>query len=281
MEQRSKATSVFLELYGLAPARADRDLLGRVAERFAQLPWENLTKYLKKHGPKHAPGDAPSRSEAGPDVGKLRLSAEVLEDHAAWGTGGTCFSLTNALRRIVTDLGFRAWPVMGDMRHGQNVHCGLVVEAGDGRYLLDPGYLVAEPVPFGVGVPVRIRQTGGELEYRPCADGGLALYSHNERDEHVARYRLRPAPVADGEFLRFWLRSFDSPGMNGLHLNRVTSEGRLSAHDLNLRIDTGREKRNVKLRDRYVEQVSDRFGMDGEIVGRAFARWEQRRWRGR
>jgi hypothetical protein len=69
--------------------------------------------------------------------------------------------------------------------------------------------------------------------------------------------------------------------MNGLHLNRITGEGRLSAHDLNLRIDTGREKRNVKLRDRYVEEVSGRFGISSDVVRQAFAQWGRRRWRGR
>jgi hypothetical protein len=69
--------------------------------------------------------------------------------------------------------------------------------------------------------------------------------------------------------------------MNGLHLNRITSSGRLSAHDLNLRIDTGRDKRNVKLREAYAEKVSEHFGVDNELARQAFACWEQKRCRGR
>jgi len=92
---------------------------------------------------------------------------------------------------------------------------------------------------------------------------------------------LRARPVSEVDFARFWIESFDATGMNGLHLNRITGEGRLSAHDLNLRIDTGRAKRNVKLRDGYVEKISDRFGLDGELVQRAFTEWERQRCRGR
>jgi hypothetical protein len=69
--------------------------------------------------------------------------------------------------------------------------------------------------------------------------------------------------------------------MNGLHLNRVTSEGRLSAHDLNLRVDSGRDKVNIKLRDGYVEKVADRFGVDRAVVRQAFEEWERQRCRRR
>lgn len=283
MPQRSKATSIFLDLYQLSPTRPDLKLLGGIAGGFAGLPWENLTKFLKKHRRGQTPeADLPHwlRSMAG--VEKLRFSDEVLEDHERLGTGGTCFSLTNALRRIVADAGFRTRPVMADMQHGPNVHCALLVEVDRRRYLLDPGYLVAEPIPLDAGRAVRITQAGSELEYRPLEGGDdYALYTHNERGEHVLRYRLRARPVSEVEFVRFWIDSFDATGMNGLHLNRVTGEGRLSAHDLNLRIDTGRAKRNVKLRDEYVEQISDRFGLDGGLVRQAFTEWERQRCRSR
>jgi arylamine N-acetyltransferase len=283
MPQHSKATSIFLELYKLSPMLPDLKLLGGIAGSFAGLPWENLSKFIKKHRPgQTSSADLPPwlRSIAG--VEKLRFGDEVLEDHARLGTGGTCFSLTNALRRIVTDLGFRTHPVMADMQHGPNVHCALLVEVDGSRYLLDPGYLVAEPIPLDGGQAVRIDQTGSELEYRRLAGGDeFALYTRNERGEHIFRYRLRSRPVPETEFARFWIESFDATGMNGLHLNRVTGEGRLSAHDLNLRIDTGRAKRNVKLRDAYVEQVSNRFGLDSELVRQAYQEWEKQRCRRR
>jgi arylamine N-acetyltransferase len=281
MPKLARATSIFLDRHQLSPARPDTKLLGRVACGFVELPWENLTKFLTKHERRHgSPIHVPARARGVPGAEMLRFSAEVLEDHERLGTGGTCFSLTNALRRILTDLGYRAYPAMADMRHGANVHCGLLVEADGRRYLLDPGYLVAEPIPLDAGKRVRIPQTGSVLEYRPVGDGdAFALYTSNERGEQVFRYRLRTGSVPEADFVRHWIDSFDATGMNGLHLNRITGEGRLSAHDLNLRIDTGRAKRNVKLRDAYVDTIAARFGIDDSLVARAFAKWESERCR--
>jgi arylamine N-acetyltransferase len=271
VNEPSRATTIFLDLCGLKPVRPDLRQLGDVALHFAALPWENLTKYLRKHRPDELPG-----------VEKLRGSAEVLSDHAELGTGGTCFSLTNALRRVVIDLGYHAWPAMADMHHGTNVHCALVVELDGAHYLLDPGYLVAEPVRLRPGRRSRVRFPGHVLEYRASGAGPgavVALHSVNDRGEDRLRYRLRPRPVDDADFVRFWVESFEATGMNGLHLNRITAEGRLSAHDLNLRIDDGRDKLNVKLRDGYADKVSERFGIDRELVRQAHDTWERGRCR--
>jgi arylamine N-acetyltransferase len=203
-----------------------------------------------------------------------------MDDHARLRTGGTCFSLTNTLRRITTDLGFTAYPVMADMRHGENIHCALLVELGDRRYLLDPGYLVAEPVPLRSHTATEIRFPGSRLEYRPLGSGReFELHTVNERGETALRYRLRPRRIPENDFIRYWLESFDAPGMNSLYLNRITSEGRLSAHNLNLRIDSGRGKMNVKLCDNYDEAIAERFDIEPRIARRAFEEWERHRCR--
>jgi arylamine N-acetyltransferase len=278
MSQHSQATSIFLDLYQLSAPRRDLRTLGEVAGRFAELPWENLTKFLKKHAPRPGSEQRGGITGCSPGHRLLRRSAEVLQDHARLGAGGTCFSLTNALRRIVTDLGYGARPVMADMRHGANLHCALLVAVGGRRYLLDPGYLVAEPVPLDEARPVRLHRAGSELEYRPVGEGGeFELHTRNERGEDRLRYRLRTVPVTEEAFVRHWIASFDSNGMNGLHLNRIGVEGRLSAHDLNLRIDTGRQKRNLKLRDGYAEKVAEHFRIDRELARAALECWERQR----
>lgn len=243
------ATKLFLEGYDLSPARADLAQLGELLVRFQGLPWENLTKHLKK---------AP------------RGSREVMEDNLRLGAGGTCFSLTNLLRRLCTDLGYHAYPVMADMRHGENIHCALVVELDGKRLLLDPGYLVAEPVSLIEGVAQSVQLPGHRLEYRPIP-AGFDLYTVNVRGDETFRYRLRTRAVDKEEFLGHWLASFED--MKGLHLNRLTSEGRLSAHNFNLRVDTGREKRNLKLKRDYPGLVARHFGIDSELAGRALEEW--------
>jgi arylamine N-acetyltransferase len=285
----SAATSIFLDLYPVAGDRPDLNLLGKVAVEFRHLPWENLTKFIKKHHGADAPPaeaggerdeDFLGRLPSLPGTDRLRLSAEVMSDHARLKSGGTCFSLTHALRRIVTDLGFHAYPAMADMRHGANIHCGLLVELDGQKYFLDPGYLVAEPVPLVPGKSIMIELPGHRLEYRPVPGScDIQLFTVTDRGEETFRYRLRPGHIEDAEFLHHWLASFDTSGMNGLHLNRLTDEGRLSAHNLNLRVDNGRSKLNVKLRDSYVQRISDRFGIDSQLVSQAYGEWERRRCR--
>jgi arylamine N-acetyltransferase len=261
------ATSIFLDLSRIIPSRADRNLLDTVAHRFSAIPWENLTKFLKKHA---AGGDAPP----------FRSSGEVLREHADHGTGGTCFSLTNALRRIVTDLGYAAFPAMADMQHGPNVHCGLIVVLDGRRHLLDPGYLVAEPVPLDEGPAVTIAHPGHRLDYSVSPEGTrVELRTVNARGERKLRYRLRPRPVREAEFRRHWADSFEAPGMRGLQLNRFTEHGRLSAHNHNLRIDSGGHKTNVKLRDDYAAGVSEHFGIDTALARAALEEWQRVRWR--
>jgi hypothetical protein len=103
------------------------------------------------------------------------------------------------------------------MRHGTNIHCALLVELGDQRYLLDPGYLVAEPVPLRAESTVRVSHPGHQLEYRPVGDGSqIELHTLNDRGEELLRYRLRPRPIPEDMFVQHWLDSFDANGMNGL-----------------------------------------------------------------
>lgn len=264
MPSYSRATSILLDLSRINPGRANLALLGDLSYNFSRLPWENLTKYLKKHG-----------VDGGESM--LRHSTEVMEDHAASGSGGTCFSLTNALLRIASDLGFNAYTAMADMRHGVNIHCALVVELHDGRYLLDPGYLVAEPVPLSEGRSTEVKQSGQVLRYKPAEDGSrIEMMTTNCRGEDTWRYSLRPEGVGRREFVKHWRASFESNGMNGLHLNRISADGRLSAHNYNLRLDDGLTKRNIKLRERYAEEVSARFGIDGNLVDRVLREWESR-----
>ncbi len=279
MSQLARATSIFLDLYGLRPRRPDLRFLGDVSFQFGNLPWENLTKFIKKHQTRRMPcGDHPETERVLRGSAQLRLSEEVLTDHARLGTGGTCFSLTNALRRITTDLGYHAYPVMADMRHGPNIHCALLVELDGGLCLLDPGYLVSEPMSLRPDTVTRVRLPGSRLEYRSVRGRGeFELYTVSDQGEETFRYRLRTQQVPETDFRRFWLQSLDAAGMNSLHLNKVTSQGRLSAHNLNLRIEFDHGKTNVKLRGRYVEEVAGSFGIDTKVVRRAFEEWEKRR----
>ena len=106
--------SKFWERYSLDELEPDFAHLSRIASAFSNLPYENVTKILK---------DARSTT-----VGqKLRGTEEVLQDHLRWNTGGTCFSLCNALASILENCGFQAFIAMADMHYGPNIHCAVIV----------------------------------------------------------------------------------------------------------------------------------------------------------
>jgi len=86
--------------------------------------------------------------EAGNPRQARRLPREVLDDHRDFGTGGTCFSLTAALLHLIRALGYDAEPILADRRYGQNTHCALLLWIDGRPHLLDPGYLILDPVPL-------------------------------------------------------------------------------------------------------------------------------------
>lgn len=85
----------FMAHFGLQPGGSSQSSLESIAAAFARLPYENITKIIKY-------------AEAGSPEKARRSPGEVISGHIAWGTGGTCFSLTSALRHLVRSLGWEA-----------------------------------------------------------------------------------------------------------------------------------------------------------------------------
>jgi arylamine N-acetyltransferase len=242
---------VFFDHFGILPGTG-RDTLFRVSECFSRIPWENLTKFLLKAGGRE----------------RLRMPGEVFEGFVRFGTGGTCYSLTEALSGVVSACGWRTRPLTGHMRHGRNIHCALLAEGPGGVYLLDPGFVVPRPVPLEPG--------GGTLDLRDRSlewvrrEGGWDLFTREGDSPAQWRYRLEDRILSRGEFLAYWRRSFDAPGLNSLHINLSLEDRRLSAHNGNLRISCGGGRENVKLSAGYGEAVAGLFGMSSTVAEEAW-----------
>ncbi|MCK5115913.1 MAG: arylamine N-acetyltransferase [Candidatus Aegiribacteria sp.] len=262
-KQRMQAAAMFFDHFCISPARPDRDSLQMILSCFSHIPWENLTKFLVK-------------AQLFPAENRLRMADTLISEHIEKGTGGTCFSLTEALGAILSFAGFQCQPVMADMNHGKNIHCALSVTAADGLlFLADPGYLVPEPVLMEPGKTTQIETSLQTLVWEPSESAdSFDLYSI-DGDVRNWRYRIRMDPVSSAEFRNHWQRSFDATGMNSLHLNCRSEEGRLSAHNLNLRRVTSHGNTNEKLKDSYAEKVEEYFGLSREIAGAAEKEWER------
>jgi arylamine N-acetyltransferase len=256
MGRFARDTVTFLDHWGIRPRQLDRALLHRLGQAFAALPYENLTKLIKKH--RLPPGPA-----------RRRLPAEVLADHLEHGTGGTCFALTELFASVLGDLGYSCRPVLCDTRHRADNHCALLVQLDVGPALLDPGYLVHEPLLLpGPGQTRRC----GAVSLTANPRGRLELVSYG-----VRRYRLKLEPVSSQRFVAVWDSSFDWTMMNGVHVCAARDSGYAYLHGSKLRLQGSSGKQTLNLRGDEVQQIAKRFGIAPAVVEQACRLTRQRR----
>ena len=235
---------------------ADLQKLNAIAAAFSNLPYENITKILKHTG----------CSDSG---SKLRRMEEVLEDHLKWNTGGTCFSLCNALMEILLLNGFEAFIAMGDMHYGKNIHCAVVVRFLQQSYLIDPGYLLH----FLIRLPnqnedVIVRTARNVVIVKGVGEGEVELYTE-ESGQRKWRYRLRVWPVSQAEFEEHWVHSFSLNSMESILLSRVTETGRVYFRKNRLEhVSAGSRAKQIVSPDE-ADLLSSMFGVPADLVIRA------------
>ncbi|HMO34609.1 MAG TPA: arylamine N-acetyltransferase [Gemmatales bacterium] len=168
-------------------------VLHHVTRAFSKIPYENLTKIL------HA-------SQNSNKERRRRLPSEVLADYYRFGTGGTCFSLTWTLLHLIREIGFNAEPILADRHYGPDTHCALLVWIDDKPHLLDPGYLLIEPVALTqTWIATSIQQIHLKAD-DIC--GKIQLFT---KYAGQLKYRLtyKTNPVDASQFLQAWDHSFN------------------------------------------------------------------------
>lgn len=256
-----KVLSRFLNRSGIGHDRPSRQLVNEVvediAEAFKLLPYENLTKILK------AAAVISAQSA-------MRYPDEVIGDYLAWGTGGTCFSLTASIVAVYDALGIEAYPVLADRHYGVDTHCGLVLVMPEGEMLLlDPGYLVCTPVALPVEHPVFVDTGFNRIELRPVGNGRLELYTIVKTNRKL-RLTFKTAPVSDEMFGNAWERSFAFEMMNYPVLTRQYRGCHQYLQGMVLAVrDSQRTQRTVLTPEQLVEFISGQMGIHREIAKRA------------
>ncbi len=194
--------------------------LASALRELSALPYENISKIV-------------AYSQGGNRENTLGLSVDWLARTRDTGAGGTCFSLTWWLAQRLKAAGLVCAFLMGDKGHSANIHCGLRFDWQGLAYLLDPGYLIFEPLLLpGAGLateawlsPNRILvedvpgasvwrlwtgQRAAEMGVASGKDSGLKL-----------RFDFRKQAVTEAEFLSHWGDSYEWPMMHYPVLNRV------------------------------------------------------------
>jgi arylamine N-acetyltransferase len=243
----------FFDRYALPESTTDLRFLTELAKAYSKLPYENVTKILKD-----------TRSSSAQE--KLRRTDELLEDHLRWNTGGTCFSLCNALQDILRHCGFDCFIAMADMHYGKNIHCAVIVRL-ERNYLLDPGYLLHEPVPL----------PQMQIEYETVMNRvfieneGNDIYSLSTKENGIQkwRYRLRARPVLQTEFEQHWIHSFSLNSMEHILLTRRDEEGRLYYRKDRIEVVRPQERIQQKIAKEDMMVLANMFGMPADLISQA------------
>jgi arylamine N-acetyltransferase len=256
-----EALGAFTRHYGIAApggAAGGPDggfLLERVVRDFARLPYENISKIIKA-------------SQGGLPLDAFRLPLEVVTDHVEKAFGGTCFSLTFLLERMLRSLGLECRKVMAHMRMGENVHCLVVVERGGRRFMIDPGYALYAVIALPGRGSTAVRCPHALVEVSRGADGWYNLYTEDAAGRKW-RYRFADVPVGDSDFEAFWLRSFGMPTLNNVCLGRVTSKGHLYFRKDFLKFASPAEITRRRFKKGIDAVIEEEFGIDRKWVGMA------------
>ncbi|MCK5146113.1 arylamine N-acetyltransferase [bacterium] len=248
----------FLKEAGIDLSARPLDKLAAILKAFSRFPYENLSKIIKYR----------NRNDHHLHI---RMPDEVFADFDAYGLGGTCFSLTYTLLSILGAAGFDAYPVMADMRYGPNTHCALVLRWGGEKFLLDPGYLLVNPLRLNEHRLSQIQTSIStvELDYDKITD--YYHLSTIQTGERKWRYKWRDIPAPSDVFYQHWLDSFTWNGMRGLCLNKITNDRMIYVHRDYLRETSPTGKRSKKIKTDYHNQIHQIFGIDAVIVEEALA----------
>lgn len=194
---------------------------------------------------------------------------EIFHEFLASGLGGTCFSLTYYLLEVLRDTGFDCHPVMGDMKWGENVHCAILVDYHRKTYLVDPGYMIYQPLLISKDDRLRHLTPHSGIEIRfDQSEERYDLYTFRSGN-FTWRYRFTDRPVDMEEFARHWAESFHKPTMNGICLTSVVGDKMIYIHNDYTKI-TGKEQMSKETNRDTAEKIIQRqFGIPLELVEEA------------
>jgi arylamine N-acetyltransferase len=233
----------------------------------SRLPYENLSKIVARH-------EATAAGHTRESV--LSFSASWLEEHARTGLGGTCFALTHWLKLRLDALGYSTGYLMADKRIEPNIHCGLVLWHEQRAWLLDPGYLIFEPIPLPQGgLSIETFLSPNAVRVEDVVGGGRTgedvwrLWT-GPRGALKHRFDFRREPVSVEEFQRHWEASYDWPMMNYPVLNRVLDGTQYYLQKNNLLVRTAQAGIMRKLTpEEVLTAATDLFDLPRGLVEQA------------
>lgn len=245
----------FNQLFGISPKKPDIHYLIELLGYFAQFPYENLSKIVsyQNHFNKNS---------------RIRLPDQILEEYRQHHLGGTCFSLTFFFYTILTLNGYQCYPIMAEMKSGPNVHCALIVIFEKQHYLVDPGYLLHQPMEITANKTRMYKSSIAGVELVPQKNQFYNLFTFT-RTQIKWRYRFQDYPVPIDQFLQHWLDSFKWNSMNGFCLTKVEKDRMIYIHKTFMRETNFLTKKNHNIKKNYHQAINQSFGISPEYIEQA------------
>ncbi|MDQ3000510.1 MAG: hypothetical protein M3Y08_04525 [Fibrobacterota bacterium] len=234
------------------------------------LPYENLSKIV-------------AFSQGGNMESTLGLANDWLEKSRGTGAGGTCFSLTWWLQRRLKSHGLDCAFLMGDKGRSLNIHCGLRFDWEGRGYLLDPGYMIFDPLPLPeAGLSAELWISPNEVRVEDLPSLGVWRLWSGPREPGGAgepggaplkqRFDFRRQAVTEDEFMAHWEASYELPMMRYPVLNRMGGGNQyyLQKRSLLVRTPKGGEMRKLT-REGMMEVLGVTFGIPEALAREALA----------
>jgi len=252
-----------------------------LCNQISNITYENLTKIIRLE-------------QTGSATGARKLDDSDQNDIDSWMGGGTCFSMTWHLYQTLTDMGFKPRLVMGHKRKERNIHCALILPDPDAEnnvtplsslvsrlssnsYLLDPGYLIFDPLPMPLPQPLGTGEAFFPLSpncvrlVRPTLES-MELWTGGAGAPMKLRFEYPVEGVSVEEFKHHWNESFYREMMTYPVLNRLDREKGVQYYyqkgNLVVRNATGSQMTKIAPADR-VQTLSDIFKLSPDIIEKA------------
>ena len=245
-----EATRLFLSHTGMARGASGVAFLRDLARHLSRFPYENISKIIKNAG-----SEGPYQS--------MRFPLEVVDDHIGHNFGGTCFSLTFLLERMLTTLGFDCYKVMADMQMGRNVHCLVIVREGGKKYMIDPGYALYEVIELPSGGRTAVTFPHAVVEVERVEDDRFRLWT-DDASGRKSRYVFIDKPVSEEDFESYWVDSFAKPTLNNICLTMMTPQGHIYLRRDFFKFTSRGTISKRKLKHDIESTIRQEFGISGE-----------------
>ncbi|MBO4827873.1 MAG: hypothetical protein J5534_00280 [Fibrobacter sp.] len=268
-----------------------------LCNQISNITYENLTKIIRLE-------------QTGSATGARKLDDSDQNDIDSWMGGGTCFSMTWHLYQALTDMGFKPRLVMGHKRKERNIHCALILPDPDdsvvtpgqlfstnvtptsvpgsplsslvsslssNSYLLDPGYLIFDPLQMPLPQPFDSGEAFFPLSpncvrlVRPTLES-MELWTGGAGAPMKLRFEYPVEGVSVEEFKHHWNESFYREMMTYPVLNRLDREKGIQYYyqkgNLVVRSSIGSKMTKIEPADR-VQTLSDIFKLSPSIIEQA------------